>query len=83
VYAPKDSEQSIKNFSFSHLLVFLVLHRCFTHLCCFEVKSNRLSLTRQGLTLFHVSHQVFVRINFGDPAGDEVHVLIVSPCFTK
>jgi hypothetical protein len=46
---------------FLHLLVFLVLLSCVARLCCFEEKSNRFSLTRQGLTLFHVSHQVFVR----------------------
>jgi hypothetical protein len=46
---------------FSYLLVFLVLLNCFTRLCCFKEKSNRFSLTRQGPTLFHVSHQVFVQ----------------------
>jgi hypothetical protein len=46
---------------FSHLLVFLVLLCCFTRLYCFEEKRNRFSLMRQGLTLFHASHQVFVR----------------------
>jgi hypothetical protein len=38
---------------------------------------------RQGLTLFHVSHQVFVRTFFGDSARDDVHVLIVAPSFAK
>jgi hypothetical protein len=46
---------------FSHLLVFLVLLSRFVCLCCFEEKSNRFELMRQGLTLFHVSHQVFMR----------------------
>jgi hypothetical protein len=46
---------------FPYLLVFLVLLSCFARLCCFEEKSNRFRLTRQGLTLFHASHQVFVR----------------------
>jgi hypothetical protein len=68
---------------FSHLLAFLVLLSCFIRLCCFEEKSNRFSLTRQGLTLFHASHQVFVQTYFGDSAGDNVHVLTIAPCFTK
>jgi hypothetical protein len=46
---------------FLHLLVFLVLLSCFARLCCFEEKSNRISLTRQDLTLFYVSHQVFMQ----------------------
>jgi hypothetical protein len=46
---------------FSHILVFIVLLSCFAQLCSFQEKSNRSSLTRQGLTLFHVGHQVFVR----------------------
>jgi hypothetical protein len=54
------SNQS-NNSLFLHLLVFLVLLSCFACLCCFEEKSNRFSLMRQRLTLFHVSHQVFVR----------------------
>jgi hypothetical protein len=83
VYAPKDSKQSIKHFSFLHLLVFLVLLSCFAHLCCFGEKSNRFTLMRQGLTLFHVSHQVFVRTFFGDSARDDVHVLIIAPSFAK
>jgi hypothetical protein len=61
----------------SHLLVFLVLLSCFTRLCYFEEKSNWFSLTRQCLTLFHASHQIFVRTYFGDSAGDDIHVLIV------
>jgi hypothetical protein len=68
---------------FSHLLVFLVLLCCFARLCCFEEKINRFSLTRPGLTLFHVSHPVFVRTYFGDSTGDDVHVLIVAPSFAK
>jgi hypothetical protein len=52
---------------FLHLLVFLVSLSCFTRLCCVEEKSNRFSLTRQGLTLFHVSHQVFVRTVVSQP----------------
>jgi hypothetical protein len=62
---------------FSHLLVFLVLLSCFTRLCCFEEKSNWFNLTRQGLTLFHASHKIFMRTYFGDSAGDDVHMLIV------
>jgi hypothetical protein len=50
----------------SYLLVFLVLLIFFTLLCCFEEKSNRFSLTRQGLTLFHASHQVFVRTEWSE-----------------
>jgi hypothetical protein len=46
---------------FLHLLVFLVLLSRFMCLCCFEEKSNRFGLMRQGLTLFHASHQVFMR----------------------
>jgi hypothetical protein len=53
-------KQSIKHFSFFASTSFLC---CFARLCCFEEKSNRFSLTRQGLTLFHTSHQVFVRIH--------------------
>jgi hypothetical protein len=53
------SNQSNISF-FLHLLIFLVLLSCFVHLCCFEEKSNRFSLMRQGLTLFHASLQVFV-----------------------
>jgi hypothetical protein len=68
---------------FSHLLVFLVLCSCFTCLCCFEEKNNRFSRMIQDLTLFHMSHQVFVRTYFGDSAGIDVHVLIIAPCFTK
>jgi hypothetical protein len=76
------SEQSNTSL-FLHLLVFLVLLSCFSHLCCFEEKINRFSLMRQGLTLFHVSHQVFIRTYFGDSAGDDVHVLIVAPSFSN
>jgi hypothetical protein len=36
---------------------------------------------RQGSTKFHASYQVFVRTYFGDPAGDDVHVLIVALSF--
>jgi hypothetical protein len=43
---------------FLHLLVFLVLLSCFARLYCFEEKSNRFSLMKQVLTLFHMSHQV-------------------------
>jgi hypothetical protein len=46
---------------FLHLLISLVLLSCFARLCCFEEKSNQFSLMRQCLTLFHESHQVFVR----------------------
>jgi hypothetical protein len=49
---------------FLHRLVFLVLLSYFAHLCFFGEKSNRFSLTRQGLTLFHVGHQVSVRTYF-------------------
>jgi hypothetical protein len=61
VNAPRDNKQSIKHFYFLHLLVFFVLLSCFAHLWCFEEKRNMFSFTRQGLTLFHASHQVFVR----------------------
>jgi hypothetical protein len=81
------SERTASNQSntslFSHFLVFLVLLSCFTCLCCFEEKSNQFSLMRQGLTLFHASHQAFLRTYFGDSARDDVHVLIVAPSFTK
>jgi hypothetical protein len=52
---------------FSHLLVLL---SCFARLCYFEEKSNRFSLMREGLTLFHVSHQVSVETYFGDSARE-------------
>jgi hypothetical protein len=68
---------------FLHLLVFLALLSCFTHLCCFKEKINWFSLTRQGLTLLHASPEVFVRTYFGDSAGDDIHVLIIAPCFAK
>jgi hypothetical protein len=58
---PKAASNQSNTSLFSHLLVFLFLFSCFAHLCCIEEKSNRFSLTRQGLTLFHASHQVFVR----------------------
>jgi hypothetical protein len=64
------SNQSNTSLFFLHLLVFLVLLTCFARLCCFEEKNNRFSLTGQGLALFHVSYQVFVRTYFGDSAGD-------------
>jgi hypothetical protein len=64
VYAPKRDNQSIQPY-FSALLVlsfvasvFLV---SFVTLCCFEEKSIRTNLTRQGFILFHVSQQVSVR----------------------
>jgi hypothetical protein len=76
VNAPKESNQSNTSL-FLHLLVFLVLLSYFARLCCFEEKSNQFSLMRQGLTLFHVSHQGFVRTYFGDSARDDVHVLII------
>jgi hypothetical protein len=56
---------------FLHLLVFLVFLNWFTRLCCFEEKNNQFSLMRQGLTLFHVSHQVSMRTYFGDSAGNQ------------
>jgi hypothetical protein len=68
---------------FLHLLVFLVLLSCFICLCCFEQKNNRFSLMRQCLTLFYMSHQVFMRTYFGDSAGDDVHVFIIAPSFAK
>jgi hypothetical protein len=54
----------------SHLQVSLVLLSCFARLYCFEEKSNRFSHMRQDLTLFHLSHQVFVRTYFSDSAGE-------------
>jgi hypothetical protein len=83
VYAPKERHNQPNTFLFSHLLVLLVLLSCSAGLCCFEEKSNRFSLTRQGLSLFHTSHQVFVRTYFGDSAGEDIHVLIIAPCFAK
>jgi hypothetical protein len=56
---------------FLHLLVFLVLLSCFARLYCFEEKSNRFSLMKQVLTLFHMSHQVR-RIRGGGGGGVSV-----------
>jgi hypothetical protein len=67
----------------SLFLYLLVLLSFFARLCCFEEKSNRFSLMRQDLIVFHASHQVFVSAYFGDSTGDDVHVLIVAPTFTK
>jgi hypothetical protein len=75
VNAPKVSSNQSNTSLFSHLLVFLVLLSCFARLCCFEEKSNRFSLMRQGLTLFDVSQQIIVRTYFGDSAGERhLHV---------
>jgi hypothetical protein len=76
VYMPKGSTQSIKYFPFSHLLVFFVLLSCFARLCCLDEKSNRFSLTRQGLTLFHESHQVFVQTR-------QIRQLLATLCVTS
>jgi hypothetical protein len=59
VYAPKPASNQSNTSLFSYLLVFLVLICCFTRLCCFEEKSIRINLTRQGSTKFHASHQIF------------------------
>jgi hypothetical protein len=61
VNAPKAASNQSNTSLFLHLVVFLVLLSCFAHLCCFEEKSNWFSLMIQGLTLFQVSHQVFVQ----------------------
>jgi hypothetical protein len=61
VNAPKAASNQSNTSLFLHLVVFLVLLSCFAHLCCFEEKTNRFSLMIQGLTLFQVSHQVFVQ----------------------
>jgi hypothetical protein len=65
VYAPRGHTVNEYNLAFSHylflvLLVFLVCS-CSVRLCCFEEKSIRVNLTRQGSIKFHVSYQVFVR----------------------
>jgi hypothetical protein len=83
VYAPKEASNQSNTSLFSHLLVFLVLLSCFARFCYFEEKNNRFSLTRQGISLFHASHQVLMRTYFGDSAGDDVHMLIVAPSFAK
>jgi hypothetical protein len=64
VYAPKERHnQSIPPY-FSALLVLSFIASivlvAFVTLCCFEGKSIRINLTRQGFILFHVSHQVSV-----------------------
>jgi hypothetical protein len=42
----------------------------FVTLYCFEEKSIRTNLKRQGVVPFHVSLQVSVRTYFGDSAGE-------------
>jgi hypothetical protein len=59
VYASKEASNQSNTSLFSHLLVFLVLLSCFARLCCFEERSIRVKLMRQGSTKFHVSHQSF------------------------
>jgi hypothetical protein len=70
VYVPKEANNQSNTSLFSHLLVFLVLVSCFARLCCFEEKSIRFNLTRQGSTKFHASHQSFsVNIFLATPLG--------------
>jgi hypothetical protein len=59
VYASKEASNQSNTSLFSHLLVLL---SCFARLCCFEERSIRVKLMRQGSTKFHVSHQSF-RVN--------------------
>jgi hypothetical protein len=56
VYVPKVASNQSNTSLFLHLLVLL---SCFARLCCFEEKSIRGDLTRQGSTKFHASHQSF------------------------
>jgi hypothetical protein len=69
----KGHNQSIQP-DFSALLVLSFIASivlvAFVTLCCFEEKSIRANLMRQGFIPFHVSHQVSVRTYFGDSAGD-------------
>jgi hypothetical protein len=85
--APKRRHnQSIQPYFFTlHVLSFVasVVLVAFITLCCFEEKSIQANHTRQGFILFHMSHQASVRTYFGDSARDDVHVLIVVPCFAK
>jgi hypothetical protein len=87
VYVPKATDnQSIQPYFFVLLVLsftsflFVVALAAF---CCFEEKSIRVNLMRQGFIPFHMSHHVFVRTYFDDSAGEDVHVLIVAPSFTK
>jgi hypothetical protein len=59
VYALKGASNQSNTSLSLHLLVFLVLLRCFARLCYFEEKSIQVNLTRQGSTKFHASHQSF------------------------
>jgi hypothetical protein len=64
VYAPKERHnQSIQPYFFALLVlsfVASVVLVAFVTLCCFEEKSIRTNLMRQGFIPFHVSHQVSV-----------------------
>jgi hypothetical protein len=66
------------NLAFSHylflvLLVFLV-RSCSVRLCCFEEKSIRVNIMRQGSIKFHASYEVFLQTYFHDSTGDDIHV---------
>jgi hypothetical protein len=62
VYASKETSNQSNTSLFSYLLVFLVLLSCFARLCCFEDRSIRVKLMRQGSIKFYASHQSF-RVN--------------------
>jgi hypothetical protein len=61
VNAPKAASNQSKSLLSSHLLLLYLVISYYAHLCCFEEKSVRVCLMRQGLTPFHVSLHVFVR----------------------
>jgi hypothetical protein len=65
VYAPKEIDnQSIQPYFFALLVLSFTSFQfivALAALCCFEEKSIRVNLTRQGFIPFHVSYQVFMR----------------------
>jgi hypothetical protein len=66
------SNQSIKKSSFLHLLLLYLVLSYSAHLCCFEEKSIRVCLMRQGLTPFHASLHVSCELGqqYQDCRGD-------------
>jgi hypothetical protein len=71
----KRDNQSIQPY-FSALLVLsfvasIVLVAFITH-CCFEEKSIRTNLTRQGFIPFHMKHQVSIRTRTPDVQESEL-----------
>jgi hypothetical protein len=77
VYAPKGSK-SINTILHSRIILFLFLLIFLVILAVFVALSRKAS----GLTL-RDKVQNLARTYFGDSAGDDVHVLIVTPSFAE